>query len=58
MYIDRGEMIAGEQDRFSLIIECPPPPGPFKFIKNKYFDPDMKNWFSIVFPYLHMSPLL
>ena len=26
-----GEMIAGEQDRLSLIIECPPPPpGPLK----------------------------
>ena len=23
-----GEMIAGEQDRLSLIIECPPPPPP------------------------------
>ena len=30
-----GEMIAGDQDRLSLIIECPPPPppGPFKLLK-------------------------
>ena len=26
MYIDMGEMIAGDQDRLSLIIECSPPP--------------------------------
>ena len=33
MYIDMGgEMIAGEQDRLSLIIECPPPPGPLKLL--------------------------
>ena len=29
-----GEMIAGDQYRLSLFIECPPPPpGPLKFLK-------------------------
>ena len=51
-----GEMIAGEQDRLSLIIECLPPRAP-QIAKNIHFGPDMKNWFSIVFPYVHMSPL-
>ena len=61
MYIDMGAMIAGEQDGLGLIIECllpppPPPPAP-QIAKNVHFGPDMKNWFSIVFPYVHMSPL-
>ena len=53
MYIDMSEMIAGDQDRLSLIIECPPPPPPAPEIaKNIHFGPDMKDWFSIniVFP--------
>ena len=43
-------MIAGDQDRLSLIIECPPPPRAPQIAKNIHFGPDMKDWFSIVFP--------
>ena len=28
----------------------PPHPGPLKLLKNMHFGPDMKDWFSIVFP--------
>ena len=54
-----AEMIAGDQDRLSLIIECPPPPPWAPQIAKKYihFGPDMKYWVSIVFPHVHMSPL-
>ena len=48
MYIDMGERIAGEQDRPSLIIECPP--GPLQIAKHILFFTYIKNWFSIVFP--------
>ena len=57
MYIDMGEMISGNQDRLSLIIESPPPPWAPQIAKNIHFGPDMKDWFSIVFPYVHRSPL-
>ena len=31
----------------------PPHPGPLKLLKNMHFGPDMKDWFSIVFPYVY-----
>ena len=37
MYIDMGERIAGKQDRSSLIIKAPPPPGTPQIAKNIHF---------------------
>ena len=51
-----GERIAGEQNKPNLITEGPQ--GPSNSQKYTFFKTFMKNWLSIVFPYVHtMSPL-
>ena len=47
MYIDMGEIIAGEQDRLSLIIECPPPPPPRAPQIAKYLLFQLKGYYRI-----------